>query len=189
MSEIQFIWNPAKAIAAAAYIVGRLGKVDKIKLVKMLYIADRDHFLKHGYPITGDVQYALPKGPAPSKTYDMLKGNRLESEDCLRCLHEEDFVFSLREGAMPETLDETEITVLNDVIEEHGQKNQWTLVEETHSYSEYVAVYREGTSTIIPYEKILECYEQGDGSRFRRGRPVISEATISRMACPFPAWE
>ncbi|MCK4275964.1 MAG: SocA family protein, partial [Phycisphaerae bacterium] len=62
-ATIQFKWRPDKAIQATAYLVGKLGKVDKIKLIKLLYIADRDHFLQHGAPITGDDQYALNKGP------------------------------------------------------------------------------------------------------------------------------
>ena len=187
MSEIRFTWQPAKAIAAAAYIIGQLVQVDKIKLVKMLYIADRDHFLQHGYPITGDAQYALPKGPAPTTTLDMLDGDLRESENCFRCIHLDDVVFSLRQDANPIALEKTELDVLNHVIREHGHKNKWALKDETHDYPEYAAVYREGTSTRIPYEVILECYP-GDGSRFRKGRPVMSEGTISKMDCPFPAW-
>ncbi len=188
MPEIRFNWDYQKTIQAAAYLLSKLGRVEKVKLTKLLYIADRDHFLQHGCPITGDDQYALPKGPVPTRTLDLLDGERIESNDCLAYLREEDFVFSLRQDPGHALLSASEVAILERVAEQHGHKEQWTLVNETHRYPEYRQTYREGTSTRIPYEKILECHETGDGTRFRHGRPVVSEETIANMDCPLPAW-
>ena len=186
---IQFKWNSGKAIQATAYLVGKLGKVDKVKLIKLLYIADRDHFLQHGAPITGDDQYALKKGPVPSTTLDMLDGDLRVSEECFRHLHQDDFTFTVREDPKVDLLSASEIAVLDAVLKEHGSKDKWALVRETHEYPEYKETYRKGTSTLIAYETMLRCYETGDGRRFRHNRPVVSRETIANMECPFPPWQ
>ena len=172
-----------------AYLVGKLGKVNKIKLVKLLYIADRDHFLQHGAPITGDDQYALNKGPVPSMTLDMLDGDLPESEECFRHVHQDDFTFTVKEEPRVDLLSESELAVLDAVLRDHGNKDKWALVKETHTYPEYKQTYRQGTSTLISYETILRCYDTGDQTRFRHNRPVISQKIIASMQCPFPPWE
>jgi len=170
--------------------VGQLGgKVRKIRLIKLLYIADRDHFLQHGYPITGDDQYAMPLGPVPSKTLDLLDGDLPESDQSLAYLQQKDFIISIRKNPEQNLLSQSEIAVLDQVLRVHGQKDPWVLVKETHEYPEYKGTYKEDTSTRIPYEKILECYETGDGKRFRHGRPVVSRATIPAMRRPLRAWK
>ena len=67
---IHFQFDPAKAMQMIGYVVARVGPVDKVALTKQLYIAERDHFIKHGYPITGDRLYAMPRGPVPSDRED-----------------------------------------------------------------------------------------------------------------------
>lgn len=188
MNDIHFQWDAGKAIEATAYIVAKLGKVDKVKLAKLLYIADRDHFLLHGAPITGDDQCALPKGPIPTMTLDLLDGDLQESTQCFEHLRRDNNTFTVLHDPGHGHLSESELAVLGAVCREHGHKYKWTLVDETHEYPEYKETYQTGTSTRIPYEVILKCYETGDGRRFHRGRPVISRATISQMECPFPPW-
>ncbi len=183
---IQFKWNAGKAIQATAYLVGKLGTVTKLKLVKLLYIADRDHFLQHGAPITGDRQYALPLGPVPSTTLDMLNGQMIpESEECYRQVHLDDYTFTLRKGTTASLLSESELAVLDAVLEEHGNKSSSALVKYTHEFPEYKEMCSQGSSVPISYETILRCHETGDGKRFRHNRPVVSRETMASMECPF----
>ena len=186
---IQFKWNSGKAIQATAYLVGKLGQVTKLKLVKLLYIADRDHFLQHGTPITGDKQYALPLGPVPSRTLDMLNGQIPESEECYRRVHQDDYTFTVKEEATVDLLSESELAVLDAVLKEHGNKSSSALVKETHEFPEYKEMCSQGPSVPITYETILRCHETGDGRRFRHNRPVVSRETIANMECPFPPWQ
>src|SRR3990172_8253669 len=70
--KIQYQFNVDKAIATMVIFLRRLGSLDKLKLVKLLYLADRDCFLKHGHPITGDTPVAMDHGPVPSACLDVL---------------------------------------------------------------------------------------------------------------------
>lgn len=161
-------------------------RTDKAKLMKLMYIADRDHFILHSAPITGDVLCAMPKGPVPSKSLDLLNGEYLTDWDSATMAHLglEDYTVLLKDDPGVSRLSETEIAVLDKVIKDHGHKRTWALVEETHNYPEYKAVYVERSSRPIPYELILRFYRQQDS--FRLNRAVISEAIQRRMLCPFP---
>jgi uncharacterized phage-associated protein len=63
-----------KAIAAAGYLCQKNGgSLDMLKLIKMLYIADRKALVRWHRPITGDDFYSLDHGPIVSRIYDLIK--------------------------------------------------------------------------------------------------------------------
>jgi len=183
---ISFSFNIDKTIEALAYLLKRLGKMDKAKLMKLVYLADRSHFIRHGYPITGDGQFAMQHGPVPSSTLDMINGNLMSAHGrVFRHIHVEDSQVELRQEPTGGLLDANERRVLDEVLAQHGNKPTWTLVRETHRLPEYAETYVEGTSKPIPYERIAK--HSGSEARFRHGRPVISAETAARLNCPLPS--
>jgi uncharacterized phage-associated protein len=181
--QIFFTFNLTKALQAMAYIVARLGAVDKVKLMKLLYVAERDHFLRAGHPITGDSLYAMPWGPVPSCSLSAIGGESWpQPEIAFQYMHVTDNRVTIRESPGTSQLDPLEQQTLDAVIREHGAKDTWVFVRETHQYPEYKAVYVEGTSKRIPYDLLLKMY--GGEQRYRFGRPVISEPMLAHMRCP-----
>lgn len=184
--QIEFPFNLDKALGAMVYLVDRIGPVDKVKLTKLLYIAERNHFLRHGRPITGARQVAMDWGPVPSECLKVLDGELWPNADAaIPYLHVNDNSVSVRDKRPMQSLDETERAVLDQVVESFGKAEKWELVDYTHKFDEYKRVYVERTSRTIPYELLLELY--GGENGFRLGRPVVSQATLSHMVCPFPA--
>lgn len=180
---ISFRFNLAKSIAVVAYILEQLNAaVEKVKLMKLVYLADKAHFLRTGIPITGDRLCAMPWGPAPSLTLNAIDGE-LQPQHVFKFIHTEDVWVSLRAKPADVVLSASELQTLNEVIKQHGHKPAWSLVKETHRLPEYENCYVEGTSRLIPFEKIAQY--SGDESRFRHGRPVISPETAAAMECPF----
>ncbi len=51
------------------------GRMNYTKLIKLLYIADKQSIKEIGAPITGDRYYSLPKGPILSKLLNLIKVN------------------------------------------------------------------------------------------------------------------
>lgn len=49
------------------------GRLNYTKLIKLLYIADREVFNAYGFTITGDRYYALHNGPILSRLYDLIQ--------------------------------------------------------------------------------------------------------------------
>jgi hypothetical protein len=45
-----------------------------LKLIKLLYLVDREALLRWGRPVTTDRHVSMPKGPAVSQTYDLIVG-------------------------------------------------------------------------------------------------------------------
>ena len=74
---MRFHYNARKAAQAAAYLV-RLsgGRMDLWRMLKLLYLSDRESLIKCGTPITADHLSAMPFGPTPSQIYDNTKVDR-----------------------------------------------------------------------------------------------------------------
>lgn len=189
VTSIRYQFNAEGALQASAYLLSRLGGTsDKIKLMKLLYLADRDHFLAHGRPITGDVQYALPHGPVPSCTLNLLSGQDAEQNDFVfRHIESTNRTFNLVCDPGATCLGETDRAVLDAVLAKYGKLHTGAIRNLTHKLPEYVECEVEGSSAPIPYEVILK--HHGGPNGFRMGRPVISPQMSSHMLCPFPASE
>lgn len=183
--RIAFAFHLDKAIAAMVHLLERLGPTEKVKLMKLIYIADRDHFIRHGYPITGSHQVAMDYGPVSSQCLGALDGvPQDEAEFVFRAIHIENNIVSLKPRETEVTaLTPQEIRTLDDVVMRYGSTPTWELVRQTHEFPEYAEVFAEGTSTRITYEAMLKHY--GGDQGYRHNRPVISEAIQSRMSPPF----
>lgn len=70
---MRFAFNEEKAAAAAARLLElNKGPMEYIKLIKLLYLADRRSLIETGYPITGDAMVSMDHGPVLSRVYDSL---------------------------------------------------------------------------------------------------------------------
>jgi uncharacterized phage-associated protein len=49
-------------------------RMEYVRLLKLLYIADREMMAEAGAPITGDRAVAMDHGPVLSHVYDLVKG-------------------------------------------------------------------------------------------------------------------
>ena len=183
---IRFPFDAAKSLEAMCYLVSQMGKIDKVALAKLLYIADRDHFLKYGRPITGDKLFALPRGPVCSNSLNLLGGEfDIFGHDAYEYIEQQGHELTIHTMPPMNHLADHERDSLDTVLQQYGQMAQktWALVETTHKFPEYAEVFQEGTSTLIPYELILKHY--GGDSRFHHDRPVITQEVARQMNRPF----
>lgn len=181
--KLRYPFDPMKSLEAMCYIVDRLGVVEKVKLTKLMYLAERDHLISHGRPLTGDVLKAMKYGPVPSGAMDILDWGpvmKLPVEDHLQIVG---YSMSLKRRMDHSRLGPSEREVLQRVIHDHGGKGQWQLVNETHEYPEYKAVWQGEGAELIPYELILEQYAAPQNRVW--GRPVIPATALPHMSNPF----
>lgn len=68
-----FRFAPEKLLDAVDCLLRQVGPCTRMKLVKLLYLADRYHLARHGTPVLGDRYYRLPWGPVPSRSLDVLE--------------------------------------------------------------------------------------------------------------------
>lgn len=69
------LFNEKRTAQAAAFMLHRAGgRLPLLKLMKLLYLAERESFRVYGEPISGDNLVSMPHGPVLSKTLDMMNG-------------------------------------------------------------------------------------------------------------------
>ncbi len=72
-------YNPKKATQAVAYLVSlNGGKMNLWRMLKLIYLFDRESLVQTGSTITGDSLDNLPHGGTPSRIYDNTKSKRDE---------------------------------------------------------------------------------------------------------------
>ena len=151
-----------KKIQAAALLV-RLegGRVELVRLLKLLYIADRDALAERGLPIIGGRVAALDNGPLHCDIYTMIKADgRFEEEvgaaqEWANHFDREHHSIVLRHEPEMLELSEFEVDKLNEVWDRYKDIDTWELVEKTHEFEEWKRYHRLGSSHTIPMESIL----------------------------------
>ena len=145
------------ATEVAARLLHRAGgKMSYLKLLKLMYLAERASILNRHRPITGDSFAALRKGPILSHVYDLAKKktgrkgfwaehiSAPTSHDSIRLL--------LKAGN--EHLSQYEKDLIDRVFAKHGRKNGFVLSALTHKLPEN---RDPGKSSLpISIERILE---------------------------------
>jgi uncharacterized phage-associated protein len=152
-----------KAAQAAAFLLHRAGgSLPLIKLMKLMYLAERLSFARYGEPLTGDHLVSMDHGPVLSATLNHMNG-AIESNAhgwdawvADRAGHN----VALRDPSMirsPEqdllALSECDLEVLNDVWTEYGHWGKWDLRDFTHTLPEWEDPH--GTSMPISMEKLM----------------------------------
>lgn len=149
------------------YILKKIGSADKIKLVKLVYLADKYHLLLNGRTITNDDYYAMENGPVGSTVKDVLgfNGFALGEEGfqyaCKLLEKFDDVNFKAKEVETKiefNMLSESDIEALNFIIDKFGNMDTWDLVEFTHNYPEW-SQYEELFKTTNTKRKRLEIEE------------------------------
>ena len=133
-----------KAAQAAALFLLKAGRsMLHLKLMKLLYIADRESYRRYGAPITGDEMVSMPHGPVLSRTLDLMKGAAPSAPDgwaryvCRVNQH----AVTLADGVTGEIsldlLSRADHWVMDDVWERYGHMDQWELRDLTHTFPEW----------------------------------------------------
>lgn len=70
-------FNYKKTVQALNYFASQNdnGIINKMKAIKLIWLSDRLHLREYGRLISGDTYYALPNGPVPSATRDVLENS------------------------------------------------------------------------------------------------------------------
>lgn len=161
----------ATIIEALYYILLKTGETDKLKLVKLMYLADKYHLIRYGRTITNDDYYAMEYGPVGTTVKDVLSFNdfSLSSREYsyLTTLIEKtgDYTLAPKGVDIPfDTLSETDREALDFVIERFGKMSSWELSEYTHKYPEWLQYRELFEDNLIKRERIdtkelLSCIE------------------------------
>lgn len=138
------LFNEKKAAQAAAYFLFRAGGSLKVlKLMKLLYLAERRSFEKFGEPMIGDRLVSMPHGPVLSSTYNHMNGELLSIEggwdSWVADRAEHDLELRNPQALRSPELDllelsDADLQILGETWQKFGRMDQWELREYTHDH-------------------------------------------------------
>lgn len=181
------MFNERKAAQMAAFFLGQhpVGRMSHLKLMKLLYLADREAVRQFGFPMTGDRMVAMPHGPVLSQTLNLMDGDSESGPDGWEAWisDKENHELSLRQPLEPDALDElspAELDVLHAVWQEFGAMGKWAIRDWTHAHCPEWRDPR-GSSNPIPFER-LACAVGFDASTAKElATRIQAEHEVDRL--------
>jgi len=138
-------------IEAIYYLLNKTGEATKLRLLKLVFLADKYHLIRYGRTVTGDDYYAMEHGPVGSTVKDVLEFNRFTLAD-----NEYAYASKLFDKIDEKTLkaksdaisgelamlSDSDIEALDFVVNKFGKMTASDLRNYTHRYPEWEQ-YRE----------------------------------------------
>lgn len=149
------------AQVAAFFIFQAGGQIEILKLMKLMYLAERQSFVRLGEPMTGDTLYSMEHGPILSSTlnhinnfiesgpdgWDSWISDRSNREVALRI---DDPIPKLKQ------LSDADLDILQDIWGQFGKMTAGQLRNYTHdNCGEWEDPNQ--SSTLIPYRRLFRC--------------------------------
>ena len=136
---MDFIFDERKASEAASVLLERHdGAMPYIKLIKLLYLADREALIETGVPITGDRFVSMRFGPVLSRVLDLINGPDAVQDSVWHSYIARrgyDAVLVGQPGSAH--LSDYESDVLEAVFDSFGREKAWDVVARTHALPEW----------------------------------------------------
>lgn len=133
-----------KATQAINYLTKREGgKIDKLKLIKLIYLAERYHLRRYGRPVVNDAYFAMRLGPVASSVKDITDfSSYLDTEEkeyaskYLTRGVQDDTIVSIADTDN-DIFSKSELEALDFAYGEFGDCAASVLVNITHRYPEW----------------------------------------------------
>lgn len=155
---MQLQFNEVKTTQAAVYLLKkRGGRMSYMKLIKLLYLADREGLLKWGRPVTFDHYVSMDNGPVLSETYERIMDGVPPGQSSFWADHissPKDYEVALTKDTTIDELSDVEMQLLDEVFEKHGHKDRWEVVKFMHELPEWTNP--NGSAIPITYRDILK---------------------------------
>lgn len=147
--SIKFVLDREKAIQAVLWLLGRNnGTMDKLMLVKLFFLADREHLARYGRPIVGGDYCAMDFGPVSSGLYDLVK-----EKDTGLPFATEGYQIRANGTSDQRLLSKSDLDVLDEIYKSYGHMDNFMLVDMTHELKAYKNNEpAKGTCKELPYE-------------------------------------
>ena len=157
---IRFKFDEKKTAQAAALLIQKSGgTLNYTKLIKMLYLADREALKLWERPISGDSYFSLPHGPILSETLDLI--NHPGNSFWHKHISKKDYDVAVLKDPKTNLLTKNEIDALNSIFELYKDKTWQQMINICHTRcSEWE--HPGNTSIPIYIEDILKALNKTD---------------------------
>jgi uncharacterized phage-associated protein len=154
----KFSVKKATQAAAVLYEADHVDVMTRLRLMKLLYIAEREAVRETATPITGDALVAMEHGPVLSTVLNCINGRSLQDLSYWQQHFENHGPqrVELKSDPGRDLLTPYEVEKLHDVAQRYSRWSTSRLRALTHSFPEWANNYVDGTSTPITDESLLD---------------------------------
>ncbi len=165
---MEFQFDLVKTAQASAVLLAHSnGVMSRMRLLKLLYIADRELLAETGRTLTGDRAVAMNYGPVLSHTYNLIKHMPRGWNRFIQS-HGREVV--LKEDPGHGQLTKREVDKLKELSERFGSVSTSGISAYSHGFPEYAKNFVPDTSTPIPWDDVLKGTEHEDKARLYQAR-------------------
>ena len=143
-TKINSTFNYKKATQALnRFALKSGGKINKMKALKLMFLADRYHLRKYGRLVSNDYYVAMKLGPVPSITMDIAEADSFLDPNLKEYAVQYLKASSTRrqiESVKPvetEYFSESDLEALNFAWDKFGHLAKWSISDFTHEYPEW----------------------------------------------------
>ncbi len=151
-TQIRFPYDRRKGVQTVLWLLNKHGdKLNKMQLIKLIFLAEQYHLFHYGRPIVGGHYFAMKLGPVCSELLDDIDQSASQGI----------FPFSLKgyevvtnTAANEDFLSESDIATLMAINREYGDMDKYRLSSVTHKLRAYSNNWPEGSEgrNPLPYE-------------------------------------
>jgi uncharacterized phage-associated protein len=163
--------------AAARFLKLRGGRMSYLKLIKLLYLLDREALLRWGRPVTTDRYVSMDKGPVVNRIFDLIREEPAPGTDPVwRHFISAPGGYEVTLIAEPETeeLSRSEESLIEEIFTKHGRQSRWELVNLSHELPEWQNP--NGSEIPIQYRDILRAGNKTESE------VAVAEAELEALA-------
>ncbi len=193
-----FTCDYRKAVQSMNYLALQAGgQINKMKLLKLIYFADRYHVRKYGRLVSNDSYVAMKYGPVPSTAKDIAESNDYLAKEIvdysLRYIEPVDNLTLASAHKVDESVfSESDLEALQFAWDTFGHLDQFELAKLTHEYPEWSkhedALNQESCLSMNvldfledPSADVEKCFELSKQERLARSRQLVELAHVESL--------
>lgn len=171
MTQSNFGYNPRKAGQVAAFFTMREGGlINVVKLIKLIYLADRAFMGNYDEPMLMDRFVSMRLGPVDSRTYECVNEGADGWDEFIsgRADHKVGLANNALSVDALDELSDADLEVLTQTWDRFGHMDRWALVKYTHdNCPEWEDP--DGSSLPIPYTRVFKFLSKARPEELERG--------------------
>ena len=133
-------FNAKKAVQAAAVLLKHSPglQMPYLRLLKLLYIAERESLREVMRPVVGGRTVAMRQGPLHSDVYNLIKK---QDDPWVNHIRLDEYDVELISDPGDSELCDFEVELLSRIAEMYRGFTEWQLVDLTHGFEEWIKTY------------------------------------------------
>lgn len=149
------------------------GRMSYMKLIKLMYLADREALMRWGWSMTNDEYVSMRHGQVLSATYNLMKEKAPRRSYWKRFISAATTRKEIKLIREPETgeLSKADRALIQEIFDKYGHLDRWELAKITHDLPEYRET--KGRSLSVAYSDVL--------LKAKRASPDEVEKTLEEL--------